>query len=101
MFVQRFVDIYPILCISVSFLSFLVGSDASRQKSLTQHIAKHTNFDKGFRESENFRNTSFRGQKEIDATKTFAQENHKQLAEDVLRVYMTAYFLANKVRKYF
>ena len=92
MFVQKIVYLYPILCISLSSLSCVIGDDAFRNNYNTDQHSASQLFDKeaGSDSASDFIKPTFSGHNSKE------NENHKDLAEDVLRYYMTAYFSTYK-----
>ena len=88
-----------ILYITISFTHLLTEEDALKKKMSKEHLSTFKMFDKDRRNNKNFSVGSFLQQKESDPRRR--SDTHKKLAEDVLRIYMTAYFIANKARKCF
>ena len=99
MFFQQIECLYFILCITLSLTHLLTGENAKQPEVSKQHLATFKMFDKDFRNNQTLRDGLFLHQKDNEKRKM--NKSHKKMAEDVLRIYMTAYFIANKVRKCF
>ena len=99
MFYQQTGCLHFILCITLSLTYLFNGGDALQQKMSKEHLSTFKMFDRDFKNNRTLRDGLFLKQKENERRKI--DKSHKKLAEDVLRIYMTAYFIANKARKCF
>ena len=87
MFVHQIIYLYQTLCIIVTYNFIVAGDNDFYDTFFANRLSTYDTFGKGARKSQEEKNPH-----RIDQTNNGGSENHKELAEDVLRHYMTAYF---------